>query len=498
MKRRLLCIVLAVVLLAPLCVSSGSAATTVPAVSAEAAIAVDFETGEIYFEKDIDVPRPIASMTKLMSLYLVFEEIAAGRLSLDSKVTASSYAAQISNDPEYSGLERLRAGQSYQVDTLVKLIMISSCCASVVVLAEHVGGTETKFVERMNAKAEEWGIDAHFADCTGFENEGNAVTARAVAYIARRFLQDYPKILEYSSMRYVTFNGKTHWSTNALMLNGLVTGIDGLKSGTTSKAGYCFTGTAERNGRRIISVVMGAPSKSARNSQSKALLEYGFACRSEREALWAFTAGNVKGDIFCERDMVYPYVSNRAGVVFSGVSREMDVELQWELGGEPLGESTQFVLRNGATAETEFTIPTEVEAAVAVVLTFPDGTQARREAVLPTHTSPLSFTGHLGIRQAEVYPETSLVISFTGWCDQGLSITVPAAWYLDGVPVDGFRNGSFSFGPVGRSSYGLGASSLAAGRHTLELRVNPDGLPGVEQTAFSAEIVVLESEEPAA
>lgn len=492
MKKRLLSMILAAALLVPLCVVGGSAAT-VPTVTAASAIAVDFQTGEIYYEKDIDTPRPIASMTKLMTLYLVFEEIASGRLSLDSSVTVSSYAAWVSGNPEYYGQEGFRAGQSYKVDTMIKMIMTSSCCAPVVVLAEQVGGTEPQFVELMNARAVEWGIDAHFADSTGVENEGNAVTARAVAYIARRLIQDYPKILEYSSMRSTTVNGRTYPSTNTLMLNRQVEGIDGLKTGTTSLAGYCFTGTAERNGRRIISVVMGAPSKTARNNQSKALLEYGFACRAEREALWASVAGGVSGDILCDGGTVYPYISNRASVTFSGVSREMDVMLHWELGGQPLGESTPFALKNGATAETEFTIPTGVEAAMAVVLTFPDGTQARREAVLPTYTTPLSFTGRLGIRQAELYPEMSIVIPFTGKCDQGLSITVPAAWYLDGAPLPGYRNDSFSFAPAASSGYELRPGALTPGRHTLELRVNPDGLPGVAQATFSAEIVVLES-----
>lgn len=492
MKKRLLSMILAVVLLAPLGVSGASAAA-VPTVTAAAAIVIDFQTGEIYYEKDIDTPRPIASMTKLMTLYLVFEEIEAGRLSLDDSVTVSSYAAWVSANPEYYGSEGFRTGQRYKVDTMIKMIMTSSCCAPVVVLAEQVAGTEPQFVELMNAKAAQWGIDARFADSTGVENEGNAVTARAVAYIARRLIRDYPIILEYSSLRSTTVNGRTYRSTNTLMLNGQVEGIDGLKTGTTSLAGYCFTGTAERNGRRIISVVMGAPGKTSRNNQSKALLEYGFACRAEREALWASIAGSVSGTILCEGGTVYPYITNRAGVTFSGMSGEMEVALHWELNGLPLGESAPFVLKNGAAAETEFAIPTGAEAAMAAVLTFPDGTQARCETVLPTHTQPLSFTGRLGVRQVELYPEMSLDIPFTGRCDQGLAITVPAAWYLDGAPLPGYRNDSFSFSPAAGSRYELCPGALPPGRHTLELRVNPDGIPGVDQASFSVEIVVLDS-----
>lgn len=490
MKKKIVSMFLAAVLL--VCMCAGSASAAAPSIAAPAAIVVDCQTGEIYYQKNIDTARPVASMTKLMTLYLVFEEIDAGRLSLDSYVTASAYAAGVSNNREYSGLEGLKTGKTYKVDTLIRLIMTASCNGSVIVLAERVGGTEAKFVQMMNEKAAEWGIDAHFADCTGFENEGNAVTARAMAYIARRIIQDHPKILEYSSLTSTTFNGKTFWSTNGLMRNGTVKGIDGLKTGTTSKAGYCFTGTAVRDGRRIISVVMGAANGTARMTQSQTLLEYGFACRAEREKVWAAAAGGVKVDMACEGGTVYPYVDNRVTATFSNVSGATDVKMQWELNGEALGAPADLVLKDGAAVSTSFKIREGVEAKPAVVLTFPDGTKARREVALPTHTEPLSFVGYLGVQRIELYPEISLRIPFTGACAQGLSVTVPMAWYLDGEPIAGFRNDAFQFSPSGSSAYTLRTGSLKPGTHMLELRVNPDGLPGLAKTSFLAEIVVLE------
>ena len=280
--RSLLGLLLACALL-PGCLP-GAWATEEPAVQGTGAIVMDFDTGQVYYGKNADLARPVASMTKLMSLYLVFEEIATGNLSLDGSVTASQYAADISNDPAYSGYERLTTGGSYRVDTLLRLITTASCNGSMIVLAEHIGGgSEEAFVRRMNHKAAEWGVPAQFADACGFVSEGNAVTPRAMAAIARRIISDFPYILDYTSLTGTEFQGKTFVTTNTLMREGRVAGIDGLKSGTTKAAGYCFTGTAQRQGRRIISVVLNSPSDSARMADTQALLEYGFACRVEWE-----------------------------------------------------------------------------------------------------------------------------------------------------------------------------------------------------------------------
>lgn len=320
MKRRVLSLILGVFLAAAplmcLCVGSASAA---PSISSAAAIVVDCQTGEIYFQKDIDTAQPVASMTKLMALYLVFEEIDAGRLSLNSKVTASAYAADVSNNKEYSGMEKLKEGGSYRVDTLLRLIMTASCNGSMIALAEHVGGTEAKFVQRMNEKAAAWGVSARFADCTGLESEGNAVTARAMAYIARRLVLDYPKILEYSSLESFVFDSRIFRSTNDLLRSGTVAGLDGLKTGTTSEAGCCFTSTAMRDGRRIIAVVMGAPDGTVRMSESETLLEYGFTCRAEREKSWA--ANGVTVELSVEQ-VVYPTTQT---VTIDGVEREFQM-----------------------------------------------------------------------------------------------------------------------------------------------------------------------------
>ena len=243
------------------------------------ALCMDFDSGEVYYEKNADLALPAASMTKVMAGYLVFDEISNGTLALDSCVTASEYAAGISSNTEYSGYERLEAGGRYQVDTLLRLIFTASCNGSMIVLAENIAGSEGAFVERMNAKALEMGIDAHYADCCGILDRGNASSPRAMAQLARRTIRDHPIILRYTSLPGFVFQGEPFDSTNLLLRNGSVVGMDGLKTGTTDGAGYCFTGTTIQNGRRIIAVVMNADSYETCMNECKRLLEYGFACQ---------------------------------------------------------------------------------------------------------------------------------------------------------------------------------------------------------------------------
>lgn len=247
-----------------------------PTITATGAIVMDFDTGEVYYEKNADVAGPIASMTKIMSLYLVFASIHSGALSFDTNVPISAAAATMSSTPTYSGMENLPSGGYCRADMLISLTIASSACGSVLALVEYISGTEEAFVAEMNALAALWGIDAQFADCTGWEDEGNAVTPRAMAIIAKHMLYDYPDILDYSTKISFTYQNKTFTTTNSLMKTAALEGIDGLKTGYTYGAGYCFTGTAEQDGRRIITVVMNSTDATTRSAESQALLEYGF------------------------------------------------------------------------------------------------------------------------------------------------------------------------------------------------------------------------------
>lgn len=489
--RALLTLFLTTALLLP--GASSAAASSRPSVAGSGAIVMDYQTGEVYYEKNADTPRPAASMTKVMSVYIVFEEIAAGRLSLDTFVTASAYAAGISNNRAYSGLEHLKTGGQYKVDTLLRLIMTASCNGSVIVLAEHIGGTEAAFVQRMNDKAAEWGIDAHFADCCGFVDRGNAVSPRAMAVIAQKIIADYPQILEYSALPGTTFQGQTFTSTNSLLRSGSCPGIDGLKSGTTSGAGYCYTGTASRDGRRILSVVMNSTSYSARMSDTRKLLEYGFSCRTEREAQWSAAVQTLDAAVSPEGERLWPYVDNTLTAVLTGVDMEIPCTLSWELNGAPIGEPAPFLLKEGAQAQAICTPPAgEAALTAALCFTLPDGQELRREVPLTGSLGALSFTGHLGMTEVTMYPEGSLTVPLQVKNDQDLSLSVSAGWYLDGSPIPNYQNSAFRLEPNGSSSYTLQVEKLTPGTHTLEFRCNTQALPGMQQAAFPLKLTILE------
>ena len=362
-----------------------------PSVGASGAAVIDFETGEFYYEKNGDTARPIASMTKVMSIYLVFEAIERGDLSLDSMVTASSYAAKVSANKNYSGHEGLVAGKQYKVDDLLKVILTASANGSVIVLAEAVSGSESAFVAKMNAKAQEMGITAHFADCCGLVSNGNAVTPKAMAQLAVNLIRDYPDVLKYTSLKSTSFNGKTFNSTNSLLKNNSVAGIDGLKTGTTSAAGYCYTATANQNDRRIIAVVMKATSSAARFTDAKAMLEYGFATRSEREVQWA-QAEKMEWDITYSPARVLPLQSVTLTASVSNIDADVSIPCseKWLVNGSPVA-STEKDMTLTADTTSSFTYTpsmTEKEVRVTYQLRFPGGDLYTAEEIVPVADPP--------------------------------------------------------------------------------------------------------------
>ena len=495
-KRKLLSVVLVVALCLSVAPMSAAAAGQ-PWIGATGAAVLDYDTGEFYFEKNADVARPAASMTKIMSVYLVFEEIEAGRLTLDSYVKASAHASAVSNNPNHSGLENLRTGQSYRVDALLRLVMTASCNGSMIALAEHIGGgSEAAFVERMNAKAVEMGIDAHYADCCGIYDNGNAVTPRAMALLAQRIIQDYPQILEYSSLTSTVFQGKTFNSTNLLLRNGTVPGMDGLKTGNTGGAGYCFTGTAKQDGRRVIAVVMNTTSYAARMSENKTLLEYGFARRAEREAQWSEEGTRLQLNLSAGMGTLYPYVSTPLTVTVSGLSDGLNfpcAAIEWTVNGVPVEVAQSEYLTNGQVFDLGAHTADGSGEGLRVHLkaTLLNGTVLEKDGLLPFAWGNISFAGHLGLRRVELYPEASVIVPCQIACDQGLDLTVPAGWYMDGQPIANYQNGTFHLAPQGTSMYTIQASALTPGEHVLEFRCNTAGLPRLDQTALRCEVCVL-------
>lgn len=249
-----------------------------PSVTAASAIVMDYDTGEVLYAKDADTMRVPASMTKVMTAYIIFEELEAGNLTLDTMVPISAENAQKSRDAKnYPASVPLTAGSSVSVDTLLKLIMIPSASASCIVMAEYISGSEEAFVQRMNVAAQRLGMTAEYENSHGAHV--HYLTARSQAILVRAFIDRFPQILDYTSLTGVSFNGKWYPNTNKLLpgLDYAYDGVDGFKTGTISAAGYCLSATAVKNGRRIISVVMKSSNDETRHTDSAALLDYGFA-----------------------------------------------------------------------------------------------------------------------------------------------------------------------------------------------------------------------------
>lgn len=248
-----------------------------PTITADSAIVIDYDTGEVLYEKDADTMRVPASMTKVMTAYIIFEELEAGNLTLDTMVPVSKTNADRSRSSNYPAIVPLPYGQSQSVDTLLKLILIPSASASCIVMADYISGSEEAFVQRMNETAKRLGMTAEYKNCHGAHV--HYLTARSQAILVREFISRFPQVLEYTSMTGVTFNGKYYPNTNKLLpgLDYAYDGVDGFKTGTITAAGYCLSATAVKNGRRIISVVMHADDDKTRHTDSAAILDYGFA-----------------------------------------------------------------------------------------------------------------------------------------------------------------------------------------------------------------------------
>ena len=248
-----------------------------PSVYAASAVVMDYQTGELLYAKNADTMRVPASMTKVMTAYIIFEELEAGRLTLDTQIPISAENARKSRDgSNYPASVPLPSGGTVTVDMLLRLILIPSASASCIVMAEYISGSESAFVQRMNETAKRLGMTAEYKNCHGAHV--HYLTARSQAILVREFINRFPQVLEYTSMTGVTFNGKYYPNTNKLLpgLDYAYDGVDGFKTGTITAAGYCLSATAVRNGRRIITVVMKSTNERTRHTDSTALLDYGF------------------------------------------------------------------------------------------------------------------------------------------------------------------------------------------------------------------------------
>ena len=254
--------------------------TTDLGLASPSVLLMEAQTGTVLYEKNASEQRSPASITKIMTLLLIFEEIEKGTLHLDDEVTTSAYAKSMGGSQVF-----LEEGEKQTVGTMIKCIVIASGNDASVAMAEHIAGTESEFVNRMNQKAKEIGMyNTKFEDCCGLtDSDGHYTTAADVAKMSRELIERFPQILEDSSIwmeeiTHVTQKGKKPFiltNTNKLIRN--YEGCVGLKTGSTSKAGYCVSAVAKKNNLTMLAVVMGAPDYKVRFADAASLFQYGFS-----------------------------------------------------------------------------------------------------------------------------------------------------------------------------------------------------------------------------
>lgn len=293
--------------------------------TAPSAILLEADTGAVIFEKNADERRPVASITKLMTLLLTLEKLNEGSITLEDKITVSPAAAGQPGSQAF-----LDAYADYPLKDILKATIIASANDGAVALAEYIAGTEDGFVTLMKQKAEALGLEnTHYVNCTGLPADGQYTCAWDVAAISREVVK-HPTYFTYSSTWLDSLthpSGRTTDLTNTNRLVRFYRDCDGLKTGSTSEAKYCLSATAERNGMRLIAVVLGVPNSQTRFDEARAMMDYGFANYSRMQV--AKTG-----------DLVGVQVP-----VKLGARDEVDVSL---------GSGLSLLLRNGRQSELSF------------------------------------------------------------------------------------------------------------------------------------------------
>lgn len=338
--------------------------TAVPAeVKAPSVILMEASSGQVICEKDADEKRSPASVTKVMTLLLIFDALNAGKIRLEDEVVTSAKAKSMGGSQVF-----LEEGEIQTVETLIKCIVIASGNDASVAMAEYIAGTEEEFVKQMNERASGLGMtNTHFEDCCGLtEAPEHLTSARDIAVMARELITKYPQIEHYSTIWmeniiHVTKQGTKEFglaNTNRLLKMATDFRVTGLKTGSTSKAKYCLTATAEKDGVELIAVVMAAPDYKARFSDARTLLNYGYAtCKLYRdtempELPLIFVNGGKESKVSLCYGGEFSYLGMN-GEDFSAVEKKIQIPeeveapvekgekvgvLRYELNGKELGE----------------------------------------------------------------------------------------------------------------------------------------------------------------
>ena len=259
-------------------------------VAGKSALLMDVATGKILYENNAHEPLPPASVTKVMTMLLIMEAIDGGKIGWNDMVTASEEAAAKGGSQIY-----LKVGESMTVTDMVKSIAVSSANDCACAMAEHIAGSESAFVQRMNERAKELGMnDTNFVNCTGLDDEAEAkdhkTSAYDIALMSRQLLKYHPDIKKFTTIWMDTVRDGAFGLSNTNKLVRFYSGATGLKTGFTSGAGYCLSASAQRDGMELIAVVMGCDTSANRFAACKSMLDYGFAN-------FALISPQIKGDL---------------------------------------------------------------------------------------------------------------------------------------------------------------------------------------------------------
>lgn len=343
MWKRILAALLALGLLA-VCLPVAAAAG--PEIDAPSAILIDAATGTVLFEKNANERLRPASVTKVMTLLLVMEALASGRIGWDDMVITSEAAAAKGGSQVY-----LEPGEQMSMDEMLKSVVVSSANDCATALAEHVSGSESAFVDRMNQRAAELGLKyTHFVNCTGLDDAPEAAehltTAHDLAVISRELLK-HKEIKKYTTIWMDTVRGGRFGLANTNKLVRFYEGTTGLKTGYTSAAGHCLAASAERDGIELIAVVLHCKSSPERFESAKALLNYGFANYALVSAEPPEPISPVRVRLG-EKSLIQPELQESAPILIekelqSGIVKKITVDLEVEApvqAGQQLGEMT--------------------------------------------------------------------------------------------------------------------------------------------------------------
>lgn len=315
--------------------------------NSKAAILMEAGTGDILFEKNIDEHRGIASMTKIMTISLVYDALKAEEIKYDTILSCSAHAKSMGGTQVY-----LEEGEKHSVSDLIKCVMLASANDAAVCLAEGVAGSEALFVDKMNQKALELNMkNTHYSDATGLSDENHFSSAYDMAIISKYLLTNYPEVLAITRLHDAYFREDTDnpfWLVNTNKLAGK-NGIDGLKTGHTAYSGYCITLTKEENNMRLISVVMGYENPIIRNQEASELLSYGFSFYKKKIFLNEDDVIKRYNTILFENDCLK--LTPKNSIVHTILKSDEDkYELEYEFSSKTKGKATLYY--NGSVIET--------------------------------------------------------------------------------------------------------------------------------------------------